>query len=256
MSGEKYLGKLTHIMEIASRAGFKGIEPETQFLGDLWEPERMAEALKEHNLQFAAVCLVEDWLNPEETEEERANAEKTIEFLKHFPDTLLSTCQMPGGNRDNLKERQANLLTCVNEVSRRATDQGINCAYHPNSPMGSIYRTEEDYEILLNGLDASVTGWVPDVGHIAKGGIDPLEKMKQYRPLIRHVHYKDMYEDGRWAQMGEGSIDYDGITRFLAESGFKGWIVVEDECERAGRDPDATVLDDGVYIRERLGPIV
>ena len=252
MSGEKYLGQLPHIMEIASRAGFKGFEPETQFLGDLYEPAIMAEELKKHDICFAAVCLVEDWLNPNETDQERANAERIVSFLKDFPQTVLSLCQMPGEDRENLKERQANLINCVNEISRRAHDQGITCTYHPNSPEGSIYRTEEDYEILLNGLDASVTGWTPDVGHIAKGGMDPLKKMKEYRSLVNHIHFKDMYDGGQWAQLGQGSVDLIGITRFLAESEYEGWIIVEDECERAERDPDTTVLEDGVYVANSL----
>ena len=172
MSGEKYLDKLPHIMNISSRAGFSGFEPETQFLGELYAPQRMAEELQDKGIKLAAVCLVEDWLHPEETEQERANADEVMAFLKHFPETVLCTCQMPGDDRSNLKERQQNLLTCVNALSKRAADQGILCAYHPNSPGGSIYRNEEDYEILLNGLDASVTGWAPDVGHIAKGGMD------------------------------------------------------------------------------------
>ena len=256
MSGEKYLDKLPHIMQIAASAGFTGFEPETQFLGDLYQPARMAEELKEKGIKLAAVCLVEDWLNSRETDLERARADQVMAFLSYYPDTVLSTCQMPGNNRENLKERQQNLLSCVNDLSRRAADRGILCAYHPNSPGGSIYRTAEDYEILLNGLDESVTGWAPDVGHIAKGGMDALAKMKEYRSLIKHVHFKDMYNNGRWAQMGAGYIDFEAITSYLHDTAYEGWIIVEDECERAERDPDAVTLEDGSYINERLMPLV
>jgi len=252
MSGDKYLSQLPHIMRIASRAGFNGIEPETQFLGEFYEPALMVEALNKYDLRFAAVCLVEDWMHRNETERERANADRLISYLKHFPRTVLCLCQMPGEDRENLKERQTNLLSCVNEISRRAHDQGITCSYHPNSPTGSIFRTEDDYEILLNGLDVSVTGWTPDVGHIAKGGMDPLKKIKEYRSLVNHVHFKDMYDYGQWAQLGQGCVDLVGITRFLADSKYDGWIIIEDECERAEHDPDATVLDDGVFVANRL----
>lgn len=256
MSGDKYLDKLPHIMGITSTAGFAGFEPETQFLGDLYNPETMAENLEKFGIELGAVCLVEDWLQPEETDQERANAERVMDFLDHFPDTLLCTCQMPGEDRENLKARQLNLLSCINELSKRATDRGINCAYHPNSPMSSIYRTAEDYDILLNGLDDSVTGWAPDVGHIAKGGMDPLEKMQEFSPLIRHVHYKDMFEDGTWAQMGKGSVDFEGITSFLFEIGYNGWIIVEDECDRAVTDPDGVTIEDGDYVHNTLEPLV
>ncbi len=256
MSGSKYLNNLNHIMGIASQAGYAGIEPEVQFLGELSDPAKMTKVLKTHSIELAAVCLVEDWTNKEETEQERANADLLIKFLKHFPDTLLALCQMPGANRDNLEKRQKNLLNCVNTLAQHAADEGIKSGYHPNSPQGSIFRTTEDYEILLNGLDSSVLGWIPDVGHIANGGMDPLEKMDEYRQLICHVHYKDMFLGGLWSSMGEGSIDFVAITQMLQDIGFNGWIIVEDECEAAVSDPDGITLRDGIYIKEKLAPIV
>src|SRR5262249_44730204 len=80
MSGKKYLDQLPHIIQIASQAGFVGLEPETQFLGELWHPERMSQTLQANKIELAALTLVEDWLHPEETEQERANAVKTMDF--------------------------------------------------------------------------------------------------------------------------------------------------------------------------------
>ncbi len=57
-----------------------------------------------------------------------------------------------------------------------------HCHHIPPELSGnSIARTREDYDVLLNGLDAKVIGWTPDVGHIINAGMDPLETMKQYR---------------------------------------------------------------------------
>ena len=117
---------------------------------------------------MAALTLVEDWLHPHETEQERANADQTMDFLAHFPGTILVLVQMPGKDRSQLKERQDNLLTCVNAIARRAHDRGITATYHPNSPEGSVVRTSEDYAIFLNQLNAADIGYAPDVGHIAK----------------------------------------------------------------------------------------
>ena len=254
MPGEQYKGKLEHIMEITAKAGFQGIEPETSFLQHLSDPKLMQEALQQYNQELAVLAYVEDWQMPQETEQERARADQWIEYLQHFPDTLFLLVQMPGQDRSNLQERQQNLLKCVNQIARRAADQGIECSYHPNSPEGSVYRTEEDYKILLNGLDASVIKYTPDVGHIAKGGMDPLAIIRQYRKLVNCVHYKDMYDNGEWAQMGKGDIDFDSITRDLVDSGFEGWIILEDECDEAITDPDGITLADGVYVKDVLKP--
>jgi inosose dehydratase len=256
MSGGTYDGRLDHILEVACRTGFAGVEPETRFLGRLEDPALLKEALQKNDVALPALTLVEDWRLPEETPDEQARANACIEILKQFPETLLNLCQMPGSDRDNLQARQKNLLSCVNVIARRATDAGIRVGYHPNSPEGSIYRTEEDYKILLAGLDSSVIGYIPDAGHIAKGGMDPLAIIKQYIDRVVHVHYKDMYRDGRWAPLGKGDIDDQAITRSLVEAGYNGWIVVEDECDEAVVNPDQIAADDGVYVAEKLIPIV
>ena len=256
MPGEQYKGKLEHIMDVSARAGFVGIEPDTSFLQHLSDPARMQEALQHYGLELAVLCLALDWRTPRETEAERAQADQWIAFLQHFPDTLFLLVQLPGQDRSDLQERQQNLLTCVNQVARRAADQGLVCSYHPNSPSGSVYRTEEDYKILLNGLDSEVIKYTPDVGHMAKGGMDPLAIIRQYRELVNCVHYKDMFDDGRWAPMGEGIIDFTGITQELIDTEFEGWIIVEDECDQAITDPDRVALDDGVYNEKVLRPMI
>jgi len=256
MPGEQYKGKLDHIMSIASQAGFTGIEPETSFFGHLVDPIRMKETLEKYNLELTALCHVEDWRHTQETEEERANADHWMDFLSYFPDTIYLLVQMPGANRKDLKERQQNLLSCVNELSKRATDHGITCSYHPNSPAGSVYRTLEDYKILLDGLDERYIRYCPDVGHIAKGGMDPLSIMTEYRAITNLVHYKDMYQDGTWAPTGDGIIDFKGITQYLVDTDYTGWIIMEDECDHCITDPDGVTLNDGIYIREYISSLL
>jgi inosose dehydratase len=256
MPGEQYKGRLEHIMEIASRAGYKGIEPDSSFLKHLSDPLRMREELSRYQIELAVFCYVEDWLSPTETAEERKRADDWLKFMEHFPEAIFLMVQMPGKDRANLEERQRNLLSCVNAIAKRAADKGLVCSYHPNSPAGSVYRTEEDYKILLNGLDASVVGYTPDLGHIAKGGMDPLSIVKQYHELVNCIHYKDMNADGSWAAMGEGVIDFVGTTKFLKSIGFDGWIVVEDECDRAITHPDEVALQDGIYNRNVLEPLL
>ena len=256
MPGEQYKGRLEHIMGICRQAGFKGIEPETSFLRHLEDPMLLAEALDEHELELPVLCVVEDWRYPHETAAERARADQWISLLDNFPDTILLLVQMPGADRRDLKERQRNLLLCVNAFARRATDAGITCSYHPNSPSGSIFRTDSDYEILLGGLDEQIIGYCPDIGHIARGGMDPLEVLQQYRSQINLVHYKDMYADGRWAPTGQGDIDMKAITSYLVETAYAGWIIMEDECDEAITDPDAVTLEDGRYVEQVLRPIV
>jgi len=254
MSYEKYSQRLDHIINVVAESGFAGIEAEICMLGPYNQnPARLADDLQENGLRCAALCLVCDWLSPQETQGESDEADRVIAMLQsHFPGTLLALCQMPQDDRSDLQERQGNCIACCNDIGRRAADQGVRTVFHPNSPGGSVFRIAEDYEVLMDGLDASVVGFAPDAGHIAKGGMDPVAVFREYGPVIGHVHFKDMAEDGVWAEMGAGCIDFAGIVGVLQQHDYDGWIMVEDESPRAEVDPDSVTRANGQYLEGRF----
>src|SRR5688500_1984705 len=252
-NGKTHEGRLGHMIEVIAKAGFTGIQPIHFWMGDLSDPGRLEEKLKKEGIELCAIALALDWNGAEETEKERMEADQTISLLQRFPGAILCTVQKPSGRYD-LVERRRNLVNIVNDVSRRAMEKGVPCSFHPNSPHSSITRTEEDYKVILESLDTAATGWTPDVGHIINAGMDPLEKMKEYSSLINHVHYKDWNGEPEFALMGKGKVDLLGITQWLKDSNYKGWIVCEDEGEEALEDPDFVTLHDGKWIREELLP--
>lgn len=252
-NGETYKGQLGHMIEVISKAGFTGIQPIFTWMGPLADADALEAKLKEQNISLAAVALALDWNGTKETDEEKKIADEAIKLLSRFPDSVLCTVQIPTG-RHNLTERRKNLVDIVNTVSARAADKGVISSFHPNSPHTSITRTEEDYKAILESLDSKVTGWCPDVGHIINGGMDPLTKMKEYRSLINHVHYKDWDGNPEFTLMGNGKVALTEITQWLKDEKFDGWIICEDEGQEALEDPDFVTLHDGKWIQESLMP--
>jgi len=252
-SGQTHQGRLGHMIEVISKAGFTGIQPIFTWMGDLIDPALLKAKLDEQGIELAALALALDWNEAEETEREREVADHAIRVLQQFPGAVLNTVQIPTGRHD-IVQRQQNLVNIVNRVSARAAEKGVPCSYHPNSPHSSIIRTAEDYKIVLESLDSSVTGWTPDVGHIINGGMDPLEKMKEYQSFINHVHFKDWNGNPEFALMGKGKVDLLGVTQWLKDINYSGWIICEDEGEEALEDPDFVTLHDGKWIQETLIP--
>lgn len=252
-NGQTHNGRLGHMIEVIAKAGFSGIQPIFTWMGDLIDPGLLEAKLKEQGIELAALALALEWNEAEETQREREVADHAIRVLQRFPGAVLNTVQIPTG-RHNLEERQKNLVSIVNRVSARAAEKGVPCSYHPNSPHTSIIRTEEDYRIVLESLDPSVTGWTPDVGHIINGGMDPLAKMKEYQSLINHVHFKDWDGNPEFALMGNGKVDLLGVTQWLKDIEYSGWIICEDEGTEALEDPDFVTLHDGKWIQQELIP--
>ncbi|MCU1526641.1 MAG: Xylose isomerase-like barrel protein [Frondihabitans sp.] len=251
MSLQKYRGRLTHMADVASQAGFRGFEAETILLPKNWSGSSLRRALDTAELELAALCLVGSWAHHGETAEERDHSDRVMDALAEFPDAIINLVILPGTNRDHLRERQSAALSCMSDIARRADDRGITVSFHPNSPPGSLFRIRPDYDLLLDELDPLI-GWTPDSGHLAAGGMDPILTLREWGDRIRYVHIKDRDSGGNWAPTGTGVIDIPGIIDTLKGLGYDGWITFEDESPLAEQDPDNAVRLTGRYIQERL----
>ena len=80
--GRAHAGRIGHMIQVTSRAGFAGFSPSHSWMGDYFEAGRLEPALKDAGLQLAAIALVLPWNLPEETARERAEADATIALLK------------------------------------------------------------------------------------------------------------------------------------------------------------------------------
>ena len=127
-NGQAYENQLGHMIDVSAQAGFRGIEPIHSWMGDLSDPDRLAEKLNQSEIELAAIALVLSWNHPEETDEEREAADKIIALLKKFPGAVLCTVQMPEGRHD-LEQRRMNLVANLNSVSRRAADAGVTASF-------------------------------------------------------------------------------------------------------------------------------
>ena len=83
-----------------------------------------------------------------------------------------------------------------------------------------------------------------------------IQTFETYRSLIVHVHFKDIAASGEWAAMGAGVIDFPRIVTMLQESGYTGWIMVEEESKAAESQPDSATLENGQYLQQALWPLV
>ena len=247
----KYHGQVPHMVDTLIQAGFTGMEAEICMLEDYYyDWKKLDELLKEKQIAFAALAIHENWLLPEETEEERKRADEAIEFLSHFPGAKLMLGHVAADpvREHNLYEKQVNQLKCISAIAARAAESGVVTVFHPNSGENSIFRYASDYHIMFDTLYTKGIGYAPDAGHIMNGGMDPLEVIRQHRDIVQHVHFKDMAPDHTWAVMGKGIGNFKAIVDFLDETGYQGWIMTEDESPEAENDSDGVVLADGAYM--------
>lgn len=254
---DKKTDYLTDIMNTVDSAGFKGIDVQIALLGRYQDsPEHLKEELDKRDLELGALTLPFNWESNTESKEEKDLADYYIAYLKHFPNAILNLPSRNGPNRDNLLKRQRDIMQCVNAVAKRAHEQGVTACYHPASPPTSYFRTQDDYDVMFEELDRKYIGYTPDAGHIAFGGMDPVEVVRENLSIIKHVHFKDCSLTAEWKKMGQGDIKFPEIVQVLTDNDYRGWIMVEEETAEAKTNPSQVIHDIGIYVADQLKPIV
>ncbi len=145
---------------------------------------------------------------------------------------------------------KADIVASLNEIGRALTDIGIIGALHQHT--GTCIEFRDEVYAVLDAMDTKYIHFGPDVGQLAKGGSDPVKVVKDYLPLIRHVHVKDWDGGTHWQQycpLGKGKVDLPAILTMLETA--KNLKIVMVELD-SGRDDPMTPFDAASTSKEYL----
>jgi inosose dehydratase len=252
MLGAGWKGSVDDILDIIAAAGYSGVEITNTMIGGYYDaPESFADALRKRNLSLAAFGFVPvaGFTEASRRTEEIARARKGVDFISRFPSARFDLAGGSTADRSRLQEKFETMIGIYNEVAGYAAGKGVPVDVHPHSHAGSIIETAEEYEKLMKMTDRRIVGWCPDTGHIVRGGLDLLGTLQAYRDRIRHIHFKDVDEMGKWKMMGSGVCDFKKVIRLLETIGYDGWIIGEEESESAAADQKAAVTKNRNYLR-------
>ncbi|MBF0813738.1 MULTISPECIES: sugar phosphate isomerase/epimerase family protein [Staphylococcus] len=250
--------KMDQVIHDIANAGLTGVDVQINLLGKYEKsPQLLKEALDKNNLQLAALTVPHAFVGGHASDSEKEIDDYFFNYLKHFPGAIMNVPSRSGKNRDNLLQRQKEIITGANELAKRAYEEhGITTSLHPISYETSYWKFEEDYKVLFNGLDGGYMGYTPDAGHIAMGGMNPSKVFEDAISLIKHVHYKDVANQSEWKNMGAGDIDFSKCTQILKDNDYNGWIMLEDEIGEAHANTTQVIKDLGNYVQNHLQPII
>lgn len=244
MLGDAWQGTADDLLDAIARAGYAGIEITDTMIGAYaGRPEPFAAALKDRGLTLVSFACGSDSGFTEEAAmgADLAMAEEVIAFAAAFPGAHVSfgsATIMSDGER---KQKFATAARFYNEAAERGRKAGVPVAAHPSSHHNTLLFSRADYDALFGLLDPRV-GWVPDTGHIIRGGQDILDTLRAYQGRIRYLHLKDVDRSGTWQMLGAGACDTPAVIAAVkAAPDFNGWLVLEEESDEAGRDPAAAV---------------
>ncbi len=250
MLGNEWHGKVTDLLDWIAQAGYAGIEITNQMIAEFaGRPGDFAQELGARNLSLAAFAYSapSGFTDPACWDEDIAGAQRVIDFLCDFPQPRLGL----GGAASPVHSRAGldQAIRFYNEVGRLGSAQGVSVNVHPHSHFGSLIESAQEYQYLLERLDARHVSFGPDTGHIVRGGQDLLTCLRTYMGRITHLHLKDATPEGVWVGLGEGKCDFPAVFELLESAGYDGWVVAEEESAAARQDGIAAIRRNRMYLR-------
>jgi sugar phosphate isomerase/epimerase len=253
MLGDGWRGRTVDILDAIAAAGYAGLEITLRMAGEFRDDPaglRAACAARGLTLATLAYSSPHGFTDPARTAAELAAGEAAVAWAVAAGCRTFelggAAIRAPGLDRAAARRHAA---TVYDALARRAAAAGLLAHLHPSSHGGSVIETAAEYEEILALTDPAVVHFGPDAGHILRGGGDPVALIRRHRARVVHIHLKDVAAGGAWAPLGEGICDVPALLALLIETGYDGWVMVEEESAAARADPAAAVARNRAWLR-------
>jgi inosose dehydratase len=155
----------------------------------------------------------------------------------------------------------------ANRLARRVRDEaGVRTVVHPH--LGTLIETGAEVRRLLAMTDPELLGVCLDTGHWRFGtGENPADAIRELGDRVWHVHFKDADPavmdrsrtdgwhgltstgHGVFCELGRGCVDFPAVLAALRDTGYDGWVVVEQDILPGMGDPKASAARNREYLR-------
>ncbi len=205
-------------------AGYEGTELFDGNVADYADrPEALRRLLAHAGLELVSVYTGANFIYDEILDDEFSRIETAARLAAEVGAGRLVVgggARRAEGTRHEDYDRLAAALDRVVDVAAR---HGLSATYHPH--LSTIVESPQE---LARLLPLTRIGFCPDTAHLAAGGGDPAQLIRQYPDRIRHVHLKDLrFDPLQFLPLGQGELDFADILRAVDETGYDSWLMVE-----------------------------
>ncbi len=136
-------------------------------------------------------------------------------------DGATNTMSMTGGAK--------NLAEILDTLGKKASAAGLKLLYHNHD---FEFKKDEEgivpIDYLLENCNPDHVNFQMDLFWVTKAGADPLAYFEKYPGRFKSWHVKDMDQEGKFAPVGKGTIDFGRILAEKEKSGMKYYLVEQD----------------------------
>jgi sugar phosphate isomerase/epimerase len=136
-------------------------------------------------------------------------------------------------NRENrtmgMKGSMEDFADILTTLGKKCEASGLKLLYHNHD---FEYKNNEDgikpIEYLLDNTDPKYVNFQMDLYWVTRAEADPVAYFEKYPGRFKLWHVKDMDEEGKFAPVGEGTIDFARILKEKKTSGMEKYFVEQD----------------------------
>lgn len=129
-----------------------------------------------------------------------------------------------------MKDDIGAVTNILNTLGKKCEAAGLKLLYHNhNFEFKKNAEGLKTYDYFLQHTDPKYVNFQMDLYWITKAGEDPLAYFEKYPGRFKLWHVKDMDEQGRFAPVGTGTIDFDRIFAQKDLAGMQHYFVEQDK---------------------------
>lgn len=217
-------------LKAVADAGYENIEAAGYNNGKFYgmSPQEFKALLNELNLKPVSTHHSEVTLE---------NADKTMADVKAVGFEYFVVPIPPMGlfNYDNETHTMSmtggaeNLARILDTLGEKANKAGLKLIYHNHD---FEFMKDSDgvvtIDYLLENCNPDYVNFQMDLYWVTKAGADPLAYFEKYPNRFKIWHVKDMDDEGKFAPVGKGKIDFAKILAKKEQSGMQYYMVEQD----------------------------
>jgi inosose dehydratase len=210
--------------------GFYGFET----FGDVltkWETQGGLEpVLNQHHLPLISGYCTLNLVDSGKRKDEIAKAVAWSKLIKKYNGRIfvLGPNQVPRAQYD-FAANKANIVSTLNEAAKTICDQGLTPVLHQHT--GTCVESRDETYAVLDAVDTKYLKFGPDIGQLTKGGADAVQVVKDFLPLVQHMHLKDY--NGLdphllgYCPLGQGKVNIPAILDLMEGRKIRGMVMGE-----------------------------
>ncbi|HEY4047338.1 MAG TPA: TIM barrel protein [Acidobacteriaceae bacterium] len=224
-----------------SSLGFYGFETFGQVL-EKWETQGgLGRVLDEHQLPLVSAYCTLNLTDAAKRQDSIDTAVKWGKLIKKYGGRVSVIGPNPV-QRDayDFSDHKADIVTTLNEASKAISDLGLTAALHQHT--GTCVESRDETYAVLDAVDTRYVKFGPDIGQLTKGGSDALQVVKDFLPLVQHMHLKDY--NGKdphligYCPLGQGKVNIPAILDLMEGKKISGMI--NGELDNDPKNPSPT----------------